>query len=150
MYVKIHILMQELKLSPIKTTGLVTRADHIYNQTLDDSFFDEDLEVFRATTYSDDWSGKKGGKMAQRYSPSCLRNFINDVISRLSISAPVYIKTRWTTSATSELYPLLVETPLLFGKDRPGIVSNTCTPSDKLQARSHLNSRSSYMVSAPT
>ena len=98
----------------------MTRADPIYNQTLDASFFDEDFDVSRATAYSDNWSGKKGGKMTQRYSPSCLRNFINEVVAGLEISTPVYIKTRWTTSATSELYPFLVETPLLFGKDRPG------------------------------
>ena len=107
--------------SLLKTTGLVTRADLIYNQTLDDSFFDEDFNVFRATAHSDNWSGKKGGKMTQRYSPACLRNFINDVIGGMMTSSPVYIKTRWTTSASSELYPFLVEAPLLFGKDRPGI-----------------------------
>lgn len=57
--------------------------------------------------------------MTQRYSPSCLRIFIDDVIGGMMTSSPVYIKTRWTTSATSELYPILVEAPLLFGKDRP-------------------------------
>ena len=113
--------VKEVTKSHLKTTGLITRADLIYNQTLDDSFFDQDFQIFRATAYSDNWSGKKGGKMTQRYFPSCLRSFINEVIGGMMTSSPVYIKTRWTTSATSELYPFLVEAPLLFGKDRPGI-----------------------------
>ena len=68
--------------------------------------------------------------MSQRYSPACLRSFINGVIGDMMTSSPVYIKTRWTTSASSELYPFLVETPLLFGKDRPGIFSKRNKPSD--------------------
>jgi len=68
--------------------------------------------------------------MTQRYSPACLRSFINGVIGDMMTSSPVYIKTRWTTSASSELYPFLVETPLLFGKDRPGIFSKRNKPSD--------------------
>ena len=102
-----------------ETTGLVTKIDHLYNSTIPE--FDENFENHRASQYSNDWTGQQGAKKTQRFVKNGLRGFLNEFGGQ----GEIYVKTRWTTDATSNLYPALSGSPLLLGKNKPkSIVSN--------------------------
>ena len=100
-----------------ETTGLVTKLDRLYNSTIPD--FHPDFEMNRASQYSNDWTGQQGGKQSQRFIKNGLRKFLNDpLIKEILGGNEIYLKTRWTTTATSELYPIFTERDLLLGKNK--------------------------------